>query len=52
MSELTDDQKAECQRAINYLVDYWWNKIEIKMNDGMSFQVALQELQEEMLNEQ
>lgn len=52
MNELTDEQKIEAKRVVDCLMDYWMNKIEIKMENGMTFQVAWQELYEEILNEQ
>lgn len=51
MLELTDDQKEECQKMINALMSYWWRKIEVRIDKGLSFQAALQELKQEMRND-
>lgn len=48
---LTNKQKEECQKILDCLLEYWWNRFKLKMDTGMSFEVASLELQEEILNE-
>lgn len=50
MLNLTDDQKRECEKTINKMLDYWWDKIQIKM-ESISFEAALAEIKEEILND-
>jgi len=48
--ELTDKQKAECQKIMDNMSQYFWSRIKLKM-ESISFEEALKEVQEEMMNE-
>jgi len=52
MSELnlTDAQKLECEKVTQAIVNYAYEKLKIKMQ-SVSFEVAIKEILEEMLNE-
>lgn len=50
MLELTDKQKEEAQRTLDMLLDFWWRKIKDRMNDGLSFDAALNELMGKILD--
>ena len=47
MRELTDKEKEEAQKTMDHLLQYFWYKIEIKM-ESVSFEVAIQELIQEI----
>jgi hypothetical protein len=50
MNELTDEEKADCQKILDRLVAYWWSKLKVKMLvNGTPYEEAVQELMKEML---
>lgn len=51
MSELTTKEKEDAQKVINVLMKYFWDKVEAKMADGKSFEIATAEVQEELLKD-
>lgn len=50
MVDLTDEQKDECRKVVDSLMDYWWSKLEIKM-ESISYEEALKEIMEEIAND-
>lgn len=51
MLELTDDQKIEAQKVMDQLMAYWWSRIVVKMEIGLPFRLALQELMQEIMSD-
>lgn len=49
MSELTAKEKEEAKAVIDALMKYFWNKVDAKIAEGKSFEVATAEVQEEFL---
>lgn len=47
MVELTDQQKEDCQKIMNSLINYWYEKLAIKM-ETVSFDTAMEEIMEEI----
>ena len=50
MPELTDKQKEDCQKTMDHMMQYFWHRIKVKMDIGLTFEVALEEIQREILN--
>lgn len=50
MIELSDEEKAKIKEVLEAVIDYWYNKLVIKMNAGMSYENAVAELKKEMLD--
>lgn len=48
MLELTDKEKEEAHKTVDALMNYWWKQISAKMDKGLSFNAALQELIQEI----
>jgi len=52
MTELTDEQKIECQKILDKLISYNWNIILNKMRiEGKSYEEAFEEWRMEVLND-
>ena len=50
MTELTAEQKEECEKIMNAVVDMWMTKIAYLMTRGRSFEDAFKIVKEEMLS--
>lgn len=49
---LTDQQKVECQKVLNAMVNYFWSKIKMHMLiEGVTFERALELIRLEILND-
>lgn len=51
MNELTAKEIENSKKIIDALMKYFWDKVETKMADGKSFEVATAEVQEEFYQE-
>jgi len=47
---LTDNEKAECQKVMNAIIDMWLSKIAERMLRGKTFEEAFKLVREELLN--
>ena len=48
---LTDNEKRECKKVVNAVIDMWLAKVLERMAKGQSFEDALNGVREEMLND-